>query len=70
VTVGEKVVLKARGRIWMPKTTMRGGARVYIPAAIVLDSQFPFREDGELIVEIDPENQVLRLRPLEEKSNK
>ena len=48
----------------MPKRTMRGGARIYIPAAVVLDSQFPFKEDGEIIVEIDPENRILKLKPI------
>jgi len=61
------MVLKSKGRIWLPKKTMRGGARIYIPADIVLDSQFPFREDGEIMVEIDPENKVLRLKPTKEK---
>jgi len=66
VPVGEKLVLKSsKGRIWLPKKTMRGGARVYIPAEIVLDSQFRsiFREDGEVFVEIDPKNKVLKLTP-------
>ena len=44
----------------MPKKTMRGSAKIYIPAAVVLDSQFPFKEDEEIIVEIDPENRVLK----------
>lgn len=48
----------------MPKRTMRGGARIYIPAAVVLDSQFPFKEDEEIIVEIDPENRILKLKPI------
>ena len=61
-----KMVLKARGRIWLPKKTMRGGARVYIPAAIVLDSQFPFKEEGEINIEIDPESRVISLIPIEE----
>ena len=65
VTMDEKMVLKARGRIWLPKRTMRGGARVYIPAALVLDSQFPFEEDGEITIEIDPESRVLSLKPIE-----
>jgi len=60
VTKGVRVVLKGYGRIWMPKKTMRGGAKIYIPAAVVLDSQFPFKEDEEIIVEIDPENRVLK----------
>ncbi|MBW1932317.1 MAG: hypothetical protein JRI56_04705 [Deltaproteobacteria bacterium] len=63
MNVGDRVVLKANGKIWLPKDTMRGGARVYIPAAIVLDSQFPFEEDGEITVEIDAENQIIKLKP-------
>ncbi|MHA1711569.1 MAG: hypothetical protein ACTSUS_05845 [Candidatus Freyarchaeota archaeon] len=46
---------------------MRGGARIYIPSDIVLDSQFPFREDGEILVEIDPKNRVLKLKPIEKR---
>ena len=64
MTKGIKLVLKGHGRIWMPKRTMRGGARVYIPAAVVLDSQFPFKEDEEIIVEIDPKNRILTLKPI------
>lgn len=62
-----KIVLKSKGRIWLPKKTMRGGARIYIPADIVLDSTFPFRKDGEILVEIEPENRVLKLKPIEPK---
>ena len=62
--MGVKMVLKSKGRIWLPKKTMRGGARVYIPAEIVLDSQFPFKEDKQILVEIDPENKVVVLKPL------
>ncbi len=64
MTKGVRVVLKGHGRIWMPKRTMRGGARIYIPAAVVLDSQFPFKEDEEIIVEIDTENRILKLKPI------
>ena len=64
VPLGVKMVLKSKGRIWLPKKTMRGGARVYIPADIVLDSQFPFKEDKHILVEIDPENKVVVLKPL------
>ena len=63
--MGVKMVLKSTGKIWLPKKTMRGGARIYIPADIVLDSTFPFAEDGEILVEIDPVNKVLKLKPLE-----
>jgi len=59
------MVLKSKGRIWLPKKTMRGGARIYIPADIVLDSTFPFQKDGEILVEIDPEEKILRLKPVE-----
>ena len=65
--MGVKMVLKSKGRIWLPKKTMRGGARIYIPADIVLDSQFPFRKDGEILVEIDLENKVLKIKPTEKK---
>jgi len=65
--LGVKIVLKSKGRIWLPKKTMRGGARIYIPADIVLDSTFPFRKDGEILVEIEPENRVLKLKPIEPK---
>jgi len=44
-----------------------GGARIYIPSEIVLDSTFPFVEDGEVLVEIDPEKKVLKLNPVEGK---
>jgi len=64
VTMGVKMVLKSKGRIWLPKKTMRGGARIYIPSDIVLDSQFPFKDDGEMLVEIDPKNKVLKLKPV------
>ncbi|KPV64950.1 MAG: hypothetical protein AOA65_0664 [Candidatus Bathyarchaeota archaeon BA1] len=57
-----KRVPKSKGRIWLPKT-IRGGAKIYIPADIVLDSQFPFKEDGEILVEIDLEEGVLKLKP-------
>ena len=62
-----KIVLKSKGRIWLPKKTMRGGARIYIPAEVVLDSQFLFQKDGEILVEIDPKNKVLKLKPIKEK---
>jgi len=65
--MGVRMVLKSKGRLWLPKKTMRGGARIYIPADIVLDSQFPFSKDGEIEVEIDPENKVLKIKPIEEK---
>lgn len=61
------MVLKSKGRIWLPKKTMRGGARIYIPAEIVLDSQFPFQEDGEIFAEIDPKNRVLKIKPVGER---
>jgi len=61
------MVLKSKGRIWLPKKTMRGGARVYIPAEIILDSTFPFKKDGDIEVEIDPQNGVVKLRPLNTK---
>ena len=64
---GVKMVLKSKGRIWLPKKTMRGGARVYIPAEIILDSTFPFKKDGDIEVEIDPQNGVVKLRPLNTK---
>jgi hypothetical protein len=67
VPMGVKIVLKSKGRIWLPKKTMRGGARIYIPSEIVLDSAFPFVEDGEVLVEIDPEKKVLKLKPVEGK---
>lgn len=51
----------------MPKKTMWGGSRVYIPAAAVLDSQFTFKEKEEILVEIDPDNRILKLRPLKGK---
>jgi hypothetical protein len=70
VKIGVKMVLKSKGRIWLPKKTMRGGARIYIPAEIVLDSQFPFREDGEIFVEIDSENRVLKVKPVEERQGR
>lgn len=60
-----KVVLKSKGRIWLPKKTMRGGARIYIPAEIVLDSQFPFQEDGAIMIEIDPQNGTVKLKPVD-----
>jgi len=43
---------------------MRGGARIYIPAEIVLDSQFPLQDVGEIAVEIDTENKLLKLKPI------
>ena len=67
MTKGGKVVLKGIGRIWMPKETMRGGARIYIPASVVLDSQFPFKEDEEIIVEIDTKNRIIKLKSINEK---
>ena len=67
VPMGVKMVLKSKGRIWLPKKTMRGGARIYIPSEIVLDSTFPFMQDGEIMVEIDPEKRVLKLKPVEGK---
>jgi len=67
VPMGVKMVLKSKGRIWLPKKTMRGGDRIYIPSEIVLDSTFPFMEDGEIMVEIDPEKRVLKLKPVEGK---
>jgi len=29
--------------------------------------QFPFQEDGEILVEIDPENRILKIKPTTEK---
>jgi len=60
------MVLKSKGRIWLPKKTMRGGARIYIPTDIVLDSTFPFQKDGDILVEIDPEKKILKLKPIKE----
>jgi len=65
--MGMKMVLKSRGRIWLPKKTMRGGARIYIPSEIVLDSTFPFTQDGEILVKINRSKKVLELKPLETK---
>lgn len=64
-----KMVLKSKGKIWLPTKTMRGGARVYIPSEIVLDSTFPLTEPGEILVEIDRENGTVILKPrkMEEK---
>ena len=64
------MVLKSKGRIWLPKKTMRGGARIYIPADIVLDSTFPFQKDGEILVEIDPEKKILKLKSVEEEGSR
>lgn len=58
-----KMVLKSKGKIWLPTKTMRGGARVYIPSEIVLDSTFPLTEPGEILVEIDRENGTVILKP-------
>jgi hypothetical protein len=63
VLLGVNVVLKSNGKIWLPTKTMRGGARVYIPSEIVLDSQFPFQKDGEISIEIDTETKTLKLKP-------
>lgn len=65
--IGVRMVLKSTGRIWLPKKTMRGGARIYIPSEIVLDSQFPLQQEGEIAVEIDPENRVVKLKPIDKK---
>lgn len=62
-----KMVLKSKGRIWLPKKTMRGGAHIYVPARIVLDSTFPFTEDGEVEIEIDSKTQTLSVRPSQAK---
>jgi hypothetical protein len=35
------MVLRARGKLWLPTSTSRGGARLYIPSTIIADSQFP-----------------------------
>ena len=64
MSVEDNLVLKEVGKIWMPKKTMRGGARVYLPSSVVLDSQFPFYEDSQIIVEIDIENGVVKLIPI------
>jgi hypothetical protein len=64
--MGVKMVLKSKGKIWLPKKTMRGGARIYIPAEIVLDSTFPFKADGEIMIEIDPQNGTVKLKPVEQ----
>jgi len=58
------MVLKSKGRMWLPKKTMRGGARIYIPAEIVLDSQFPLLQDGEILVEIDTEERLVKIKPI------
>jgi hypothetical protein len=58
------LVLKSKGKIWLPTKTMRGAARIYIPAEIVLDSQFPLQDVGEIAVEIDTENKLLKLKPI------
>jgi len=46
---------------------MREGARIYVPAEVVLDSQFP--SDEKIVVEIDQHNRVLKLRPPEIREN-
>jgi hypothetical protein len=58
-----KMVLKSKGKIWLPTKTMRGGARVYLPSEIVLDSTFPLTDPGEILVEIDRENGAVILKP-------
>lgn len=63
----EKMVLKSTGKIYMPTKTSRGGARIYIPAEIVLDSTFPFPKGGDIIifktdVEIDPQNEAIIIK--------
>lgn len=66
----EKVVLKSKGKIYLPKKKMRGGARIYVPSEIVLDSTFPFTETGEVAVEIDKEKGILEIKPLEKEKGK
>ena len=60
------MVLIDKGSIIIPKSTSRGGARVYISSKIMNDSQFPFSESGEILVEIDVENGCVRLTPIKE----
>jgi hypothetical protein len=62
-----KMVLKSTGKIWLPTKTMRGGARVYIPSEIVLDSTFPLTSPGEIEVEIDTKNNTVILRPAKQR---
>jgi len=57
------LVLVGKGKIWLPRETKKGGARAYLPSGVVSDSQFPFKEDGDMIVEIDPERNVVLLYP-------
>lgn len=66
----DNMVLKSVGRIWLPKTKMRGGARVYLPANIVVDSTFPFDDEGNIEVEIDTKEGVVKLRPIKKKPGK
>jgi len=59
------MVLKSKAKIYTPKEIQKGGARVYIPAFVALDSAFPFKQDSEIIVEIDPQKKIVILRPIE-----
>ena len=58
------VVLKSTGKIYLPKKKMRGGARIYVPSEIVLDSTFPFTETGLVAVEIDKSTGRLIIEPI------
>ena len=60
------MVLKDKGSIIIPKPSSRGGARVYISSKIMNDSQFPFSESGEILVEIDVEKGIVKLIPITE----
>jgi len=60
------MVLQSAGKIWLPKKTMRGGARIYVPADIVLDSTFPFRQDGPVLIQIDTKNKILIIKPVKQ----
>lgn len=60
------MVLKDKGSIIIPKPSSRGGARVYISSKVMNDSQFPFYESGEIMVEIDTEKGIVKLIPLKE----
>ena len=39
---------------------------IYLPREITSDSQFPFKENDEIAIELDPLNKTLFIRKLEE----
>jgi len=55
------MVLKGKGKVYRKGRTVY----IYVPTDVANDSQFPFRPNQDVIVEIDPDAKALVVKRLE-----